>query len=92
VVAIRLTQALPTFAPDTGVTPRPWLVVLPNGVQCTLNDGTTIVIGDQPVLYGCSGGGSLLGSPDASGPTWTINYQAPGSSTYSQTVIAAAYE
>lgn len=92
VVVLHLSQTLPSIGPATEVTPLPWLVVLSNAVQCTVLTGTTVVIDNQPVLYGCSGGGNLLGSPDISGPTWTIDYKAPGSSTYSQTVIATAYK
>lgn len=71
---ISLSKALPKNLGNHGSAGQgnPWTVKLVGGKICTFLTGATFPFHGKRVNYGCDRTTFLAGSPNRSGPTWTI--------------------
>lgn len=78
VLRLILTEPLPRRPGDSPpVDPTkgdPWAVQLTNGKRCRLISGATGAVAGLRINYGCTNGGSLVGSPRRRSSLWTIFY------------------
>ncbi len=75
IVVLMPTEPLPhAFANLEGSERLPLKVVLADGDECSLNANSTASVDGRRVSYSCSSGGVLVGGPDKSAGTWTIDY------------------
>ena len=74
VLRLSLAKALPKSLGNHGSAGQgnPWAIKLPGGRVCTFLTGATFPFHGKRVNYGCDRSTFLAGSPDRSGPTWTI--------------------
>jgi hypothetical protein len=73
-IRLALSRALPKSLGNRGSPGEgnPWAVKLADGKVCTFLTGATFVYHGERVNYGCTAKVFLAGSPNRSGPTWTI--------------------
>ncbi len=74
VVRLALSKSLPKSLGNGGGAGQgnPWAVKLAGGEICTFLTGATFAFHGRRVNYGCAKTTFLAGSPERSGPTWTI--------------------
>ena len=89
---ISLSKALPKNLGNHGVPGQghPWAVRLSDGKVCTFLTGATFRFHGKRVSYGCDRKTFLAGSPDRSGPTWTITQGTGPKSKPRRALIAEA--
>jgi hypothetical protein len=92
VLRLSLAKALPKSLGNHGSAGQgnPWSIKLPGGRVCTFLTGASFQFHGQRVNYGCDRSTFLAGSPDRSGPTWTITLGAGRASPARTVPIAVA--
>jgi hypothetical protein len=94
VIRLALSRALPKSlgndgAPGEG---KPWAIKLADGKICTFLTGATSAYHGQRVNYGCTAKTFLAGSPNRSGPTWTITFgSGPKSKPRTAEILVASW-
>jgi hypothetical protein len=88
-----LTLSQPLASSSNGFTPTgtwPLVLVLANGDQCQVIQGTGNVIDQVALNYGCNSGDATY--PDTSSPQWTVSYLPSGATTLVTVAVTNAWE
>jgi hypothetical protein len=94
VLRLSLAKALPKGLGNDGSAGQgnPWAIKLPGGRVCTFLTGATFPFHGKRVNYGCDQGTFLAGSPNRSGPTWTITLgKSPKGKALTVPILVAAW-
>jgi hypothetical protein len=75
--------------PGPSAAKYPWAMVLANGQQCGLLEGTGRVTDGIGLYFGCPGGAASY--PSTATEPWTVNYAATGSSSLTSTAVTTAW-
>jgi hypothetical protein len=88
-----LTLSQPLASSSTGFTPTgvwPLVLVLSNGDQCQVIQGTGNVVGQVTFNYGCNSGDATF--PNTSTQAWTVTYLPTGATTSMTVEVTTAWE
>lgn len=91
VVRLRISGELaPAFGAGAGA--PPWALRLRSGTRCVFLEGATTVVRGRRLNYGCGNGRWLIGTPNRSRATWTIQQLRSPVDAYPHRVsVAGAY-
>jgi hypothetical protein len=88
-----LTLSQPLASSSNGFTPTgtwPLVLVLANGDQCQVIQGTGNVVDQVALNYGCSSGDATY--PDTRSSQWTVSYLPSGATTLVTVAVTTAWE
>jgi hypothetical protein len=91
VYLLALSQPLPSSS--TGSTPTgvwPWVLVLANGDQCQVVQGTAPTFGQVGLNYGCERGNAS--PPSTASEPWTVKFLATGAHALTTVTVTSAWE
>lgn len=90
---LRLTKPLPRGQANPPGDPTrryPWVIVTAGGAYCYRVTGTTAVEAGKALTYQCAGASALAGSPNRTGPVWTVSLLPTGASKHYVTTAVSS--